>query len=644
MLSHIRGRLGAKERLDARMQELAHTQWSLLKAWKEPGGRLLRDYLRPRLPAIAAMGVMSTVATALEALRLVFLLVTLQLIVAGTTEEGSSTALLGFAIDLPLLSELEGTSGLAVALLGLVALTALREIDEFWLNFVSYRVQAHFMFEVRRDLLDKLLSLEPAYFTDAKAGDLAYLQNTIVNRFAVLVPVMRTALQALLDLAVALVVLALISPELTLVLLALSGAFYGLSGLLRHRTRRLSFEAENVSREAATHYLEMVQGIRLVKLLGNRSAIVRKRYLGVAWDAIDALRRQGVFQGVTGGFGRVASAVTLMLLAIGLAVIGDFGPGAEAAAALGFLAVSMRAVENVRLLTDARLRLSAMVPHYLMIAEFILDDRFVEPSAETTHPRLPGVRDHVSVQGLSFEYEPGRPVLEDISIDFRRGATTAIIGPSGSGKTTLMEIMAGYRPAPAGAVTVDGNPLAAYDVNSYREQVGYVTQDTVIFHDSIRQNVTFLRRDASENEIRRAIELAAADDFIHDEGRDLDTVLGERGLKVSGGQRQRIALARMFLQDPPILLLDEATSSLDLYTEARLFQNLMALRDRKIVVVVAHRLSAIRHFDRIVVLHHGRIAEQGTHDELLEAQGLYFHLYGLQQYAPEASLAALSTL
>ena len=233
-------------------------------------------------------------------------------------------------------------------------------------------------------------------------------------------------------------------------------------------------------------------------------------------------------------------------------------------------------------------------------------------------------------------------MLDDVSLTFPRGSITAIVGASGSGKTTLVELLAGYRPVQEGRVLVDGEDLSRFDAESYREQIGYVTQDTIMFHDTLRQNLKFLKPEASDAEVERALRLAAADEFVG--ARGLDSMLGEHGLKVSGGQRQRIALARVFLQDPTFLLLDEATSGLDLYTESQVFSNLLELRRDKIVLVVAHRLSAITRFDRIVVMHQGRVVEQGSHQELLAARGLYFHLYGLQEYSPEASLAALSTL
>jgi ATP-binding cassette, subfamily B, bacterial MsbA len=614
---------------------------SLLSLMRAPEGRLMRTYLRPKLPTIVVIGVLATLSTALEAIRLVFLLFALKLIVGGGGDVQSSSSALGFNIDLAGLNDLEGTSGVMVALAGLGVATLLKETADLSVNYLSIRVQGHLMYEVRRDLLDKLLTLESSYFTETKSGDLAYLQNTIVNRFAALVPTVRIYLQAGVDLLVALALLFVLSIPMTFVLLALAVGLFLATRLFEARTRKLSYEAEDASREAATHFLETVHGIRLVKL-GGQQQRVRKRYLDHAYRTVHTLGHQLVFQGITSSFSRTGGVLVVILLAIGMSAFADVEPGAGAGVALGFLTISLRAVMNVGLLNDARLRLSSMVPHFLMIADFILDERYIEESSRREMPKIGPVRESIATDGIKFEYEPGHPVLDDVSLSFPRGTITAIVGASGSGKTTLVELLAGYRPVQQGRVLVDGRDLSEYDAGSYREQIGYVTQDTIMFHDTLRRNLTFLHPDASEEEIDRALRLAAADEFV--DRRGLDTLLGEHGLKVSGGQRQRIALARVFLQDPPFLLLDEATSGLDLYTESQVFTNLLELRKDKIAIVVAHRLSAITRFDQIVVMHQGRVAEQGTHQELLEKRGLYFHLYGLQEYSPEASLAALSTL
>lgn len=631
---------GTKARADARVQDWIDSNASITAILRAPEGRLLIDYLRPRVRALSVIGVMGVLSTAFEALRLLILLVTLGLIV-GESAESNSSGVLGVGFDLPFLRDLEGTGGMLTAFGLLAAATVIKEGTDLGLNYLSVQVQGHFMYELRRDLLDKLLTLESRYFTDTKSGDLAYLQNTIVNRFAALVPTARLYIQASLDLMVAVVLLAFLSPPLTGLLLGLTVAFMAVTGRFRARTRRLSFEAENASREAATDFLEMVHGIRLVKL-GGQQGRVRTRYLKLARNTVTTLLRQMVYQGVATSAARVLAALVLVLLAVGLSVFSNFGPDSNTGTALGFLAISLRAVMSVSQLIEARLRLTAMVPHFLMISGFLLDPSFVDKSAGGSKPAVGPVRERVAVEDLSFRYTPDQPVLDDVALEFRRGAATALIGPSGSGKTTLLELLAGFRTPDSGRILVDGVDLAERDAGSYRDQVGYVTQETVIFHDTLRSNVTFLRPEATPEEVERALQLAQASDFVEQHG--FDAVVGERGGKISGGQRQRIALARVLLQDPPLLLLDEATNALDLATEAAVYDNVLAGRKDKIVIVAAHRLSALTRFDNIVVLHRGRVAEQGSHAELMAAKGFYYHLFGLQEFAPDADLDSLAQL
>lgn len=630
-----------RKRVDGRVQAWIGSRSSLLQTLRCPEGRLFVHYLRSKLRALVVIAALGVVSTSLEAVRLLILLVTLRLIVGEASDADVSTSALGLDFNLPLLSGLDGTGGLFIAFGALGAATVLKEGADLGLTYLSARAQSDFMYEVRRDIMDKLLTLESQYFTDTRSGDIAYLQNTVVGRFSTMLPTAQLYMQAMLDLAVAIVILALISVAMTGILVVLGLGLFGLSGLLRARARRLSAETNEANRETATHFLEAVQGIRLVKL-GGQSRRVRERYLELGRRTVDTLVSQLSYGGVIGAVTRVGSIVVVLILAVSLNILSDFGPGANAGLALGFLVIAYRAVTSVGQLVDARLKLTSMIPYFLVIAEFILDERYVEPSSRKSMPEITRVERDIAAEGVSFSYVPERTVLEDVDVELSKGTITALVGPSGSGKTTLLELLAGFRTPDAGRILIDGKDLHQHDIESYRGHLGYVTQETVMFHDTLRANVTFLRPDANAEEIDRALELAEARQFVAEHG--LEAVGGERGAKISGGQRQRIALARTLLQDPPVLLLDEATNALDLETEARVFDNLLTAREDKVVVVAAHRLSALTRFDQIIVLHQGRIMEQGTHAELLAARGFYFHLFGLQEFAPETQLDALAQL
>jgi ATP-binding cassette, subfamily B, heavy metal transporter len=237
---------------------------------------------------------------------------------------------------------------------------------------------------------------------------------------------------------------------------------------------------------------------------------------------------------------------------------------------------------------------------------------------------------HVRFEGVQFGYDPDREILKGIDLDIPAGATVAVVGPSGAGKSTLARLLYRFYDVTGGRITIDGQDIRAVTQTSLRGSIGIVPQDTVLFNDTIGYNIAYGREGAAPDEIAAAARGAAIAGFIQSLPEGFDTRVGERGLKLSGGEKQRVAIARTLVKNPPILILDEATSALDSRTEADIQATLEAIERGRTTIVIAHRLSTIVHADRIVVLEAGRVAEQGSHAELLRRGGLYAEMWARQ--------------
>ncbi|MES2986545.1 MAG: ABC transporter ATP-binding protein/permease [Pseudomonadota bacterium] len=248
---------------------------------------------------------------------------------------------------------------------------------------------------------------------------------------------------------------------------------------------------------------------------------------------------------------------------------------------------------------------------------------------------------HVRFEDVHFAYDPEREILKGIDLDIPAGATVAVVGPSGAGKSTLARILYRFYDLTGGRVTIDGQDISQVTQSSLRASIGIVPQDTVLFNDTVGYNIAYGREGASPEEVADAARGAAIAGFIQSLPQGFDTRVGERGLKLSGGEKQRVAIARTLVKNPPILILDEATSALDSRTEADIQATLEAIEQGRTTIVIAHRLSTVVHADRIIVLDAGRIAEQGTHAQLLRRKGLYAEMWARQaQEREEGELAA----
>jgi subfamily B ATP-binding cassette protein MsbA len=253
-----------------------------------------------------------------------------------------------------------------------------------------------------------------------------------------------------------------------------------------------------------------------------------------------------------------------------------------------------------------------------------------EPAAETGKPALPPFSRDVVFDRVSFGYDPEVPILRDISFEARAGEVIAVVGSSGAGKTTLVNLLPRFYAVTSGSLRVDGMDVRDVTLRSLREQMAIVTQENILFNDTVWNNICYGRPGLPKDRVEAAARAALAHDFIMELPKGYQTVLGDRGQRLSGGQRQRIAIARAILKDSPILILDEATSELDSESEMLVQRALSNLMTDRTAFVIAHRLSTIRRANKIIVIEDGSIAETGTHQELLARGGIYARLYEMQ--------------
>jgi ATP-binding cassette subfamily B protein len=263
------------------------------------------------------------------------------------------------------------------------------------------------------------------------------------------------------------------------------------------------------------------------------------------------------------------------------------------------------------------------------VFEYLDTEPDVRDAANAVHPPLPA-RGGVALRHVGFEYVPGRRALDDVSFEARPGQLVALVGPTGAGKTTVTYLIPRFYDVSAGAVEIDGTDVRDVTLAWLRTQIGVVTQETYLFNTTVRDNLRYARPEADDATLLQACVAARLDSVIAQMPNGLDTEVGERGYRLSGGEKQRLAIARVLLKDPRILILDEATSSLDSQTEAEIQEALRPLLAGRTTIAIAHRLSTVLAADQLVILDHGRVAEVGSHAELVNRGGLYSTLYEIQ--------------
>ena len=524
---------------------------------------------------------------------------------------------------------------LALALLGLFAVQAvLGFAGTYLMDWTGERVVT----DLRRRLYGHLHRLGLRFYAEQRTGEItSRLTNDVSKIQAAATSDLADVLRLGLTLVGSVGLMLALNWRLSIVIFVVVPPVAFAMRWFGTIVRRLSRSIQDRLADTTAVAEEAISAVRVVKAFGREGYEVG-RY-GEAVEALfeTARRRSYIVAAFWAGTGfAFATALVVIFWFGGREVLAD---RLTAGALVAFIVYAMNIARSVsgagRLYTSFQSAAGASERLFeLLDTEPEIEDR---PGAE---PLRQPVRGEVVLDGVSFAYDGGPPVLRDVTIRAAPGETVALVGPSGAGKTTLLHLLPRFYDPDAGAVRFDGVDLRDAALESVRGAVSLVAQDVQLFGVSLRDNIRYGRLDASSAEVEAAARAAHAADFIEVLPEGYDTPVGERGVKLSGGQRQRIAIARALLKDPPILLLDEATSALDAASEAAVQDALAELMVGRTTFVIAHRLATVRDADRIVVLEGGRVVEQGTHDALVAAGGLYAALAARQFAGADLERAA----
>ncbi len=512
----------------------------------------------------------------------------------------------------------------AIAVVGIALLDAVCFYEE---KYLTTTVGQWVMHDLRRLLYAHIQDLSLDYHKQKQTGELISRLTSDID--AIQSFIVSNLLSFLVDAITLLGMVAImfyLNWRFTLIALSAAPLLFAVTYSNTRRSKKAMREVRKKESEIVSRLQEVLSSIGVIKALA-REDYEQQRLEEESAESIQiALRARSLKARLSPMVGLIVSGSTALVLWFGgrLVLTGTLSAG-SLIVFIWYLGKMFKPMQDFAKMTDSY---SKAAVGYERICEVFRTEAQVRdlPEAQPA-PRLRGF---IEFDNVYFSYAAGRAVLRDICFKIEPGQLVALVGPTGAGKTTIANMIGRFYDPDSGTVRIDGHDVREYQQKSLRDQMSFVLQESILFRASIWQNIAYGKPGSTRSQVRRAAELACADEFINKLPDGYDTVVGERGVTLSGGQRQRIAIARAIIRNTPILIMDEPSTGLDAASEKLVFEGLAHLMEGKTTVVIAHRFSTIRRADAIYLVKGGRIVESGKHDELLKAGGLYAMLYELQ--------------